>query len=201
MIITRTEQAVKIDPGNTTQRQDDGVRGENTADRSSKVAVEFLGWRQGVKVANVELVGDLLTGIGTAVGDRSPAFFNTGDDGLKLYFAEDAPRRIQANPVVRREEVEESCAGRRRFESSRPIGQVSRIMVQEGVKNERRQRELIYKVRLVPLSEVGDVICMRHIGFADQESPRGECIEDHTQQLDDPVGLRKVNATCPNLLP
>ena len=72
----------------------------------------------------------------------------------------------------------------------------------EGVQDQRRQRELVDEVGLVlAVAEVGDVLRVGDVGLGQQPRARGHVVDQGPPELDDRVGLRQVDAGGAGLLP
>lgn len=121
---------------------------------------------------------------------------------IDLAGGEDAPGRVDANAVVRREEVEERGSLGGRPGRPRPRREMAGVRAQQRMQHQRWKREIVDQLRLVrPVPEVRDVVHVRHVGLGDELNFRRCPIHYGAHQLNDRVRLWQVNAGRADLLP
>ena len=197
----RSEQTVEVYSRNARQAEQNCMRAEETADLPvERLIPKRVGER--VEIIYVQFVGFRRAVGRPPEGYVSAVILGCPDQILQIPFAQDFPRRIKPDAVVRSQEIQKG----RRAAGSRvpvhPIRKDARITGQESMQYQRRQREIVDQVRFVAaVSGVGDILRMRHIRLGGQPDARRGFLKHRAQQLDDKVGLRKVDAGRAGLLP
>ena len=121
---------------------------------------------------------------------------------LDLGLGEDATGRVEPDAVVRGQEIEEGGPARGQRQPGGPGGERPRAAGLERVEDEGRQGKVVDQLGLVrPVAEVGEIVRVGDVGLGDQPDARRKLIQDGAKELDDPVGLRQVDAGGADLLP
>ena len=192
---------MKIDARHALQAEQDRVGGETLASgQFRRLALPRV--RQRIEIVNVQLVRGLRAVWHLFAGDEAAMFQRAPHQSVNLHVAQDTARRVQADPVVRGQEIEEGHPVRRRRQRLRPVGEFRGVAGGETMQHQRRQGEVIDQLRFVrAVPEVGDVVGVRHVGFRDEPDVRGDLVQHGAHELDDRVRLRPVQAGRPDFLP
>ncbi len=199
--VARTEQAMHVNPRHAHERQLDRLgRDETLRLQRQRLVARRVGER--IEVGDVQLVRAARP-VGIVLVRHSPAMrggpCQQQSDFLRR---QDIFHGPHADPIVRGGEVKIRRAGGRVLDRRGPRAKARRVLADEGMQHQRRQRELVHELRFVrAVAKVGDVLRVRHVRLGDDRHAWRDGVEQRPEQADHAVCLLQVDAGRAGFLP
>lgn len=137
----------------------------------------------------VELIRDFAAVGHCPHGDQPANLLYRLDHLLFFVFGQQPFGRAHADAIMAGREVEIGTAHWRRWHAALPLAQVLRVARHHCMQNQRRQREIIDRMRLIARPEIAEVFGLGHICFGQKDDLFRGKITEQSHQPDHRMGL------------
>jgi len=160
------------------------------------------GFEKRIVVVDVQFVGALCAIRIAFVGHHTPIRQGLLHQGGNFGFAQNSAGRVQTDAVVGSQKIEKCDGFGRTGLGACPVRKRSGRAGLQGMQHQGRQGKIIDQLGFVDsVAEIGNVVFMRYVGLADQQDLREGHVQGGPDQLDNLVGLGKVDTRGADFLP